>query len=286
MALPAPGSTSTALVTGASAGIGREFARALAARGYGVTLVARRADRLEELAAELRDSTGVRVEVIPTDLSDQDACERLVAEVDRRGLTVDVLVNNAGFGIYSAFGASGMEREFEQLAVLIGAVVQLDGHYVPRMRTRGRGAIINVASTAAFQALPGNGTYAACKAFVLLHTEALHEELRGTGVSVTAVSPGPVHSEFQEVSEPLFADALPGFLWRDPARVARDALRAAERGKRSVIPGGLAVRLFFGPNRVLPAWLVVPVARRMMAKELKRPPVAGAEEQTAPAPSS
>ncbi len=286
MALPTPESASTALVTGASSGIGREFARALAARGYGVTLVARRADRLEELASELRDSAGVRVDVIPTDLSDQDACEELVAEIDRRGLTVDVLVNNAGFGIYTAFGASGMQREFEQLAVLIGAVVQLDGHYVPRMRSRGRGAIINVASTAGFQPLPGNGTYAACKAFVLLHTEALHEELRGSGVSVTAVSPGPVRTEFQEVSEPLFADGLPGFVWRDPARVARDGLRAAERGKRSIIPGGLAVRLFFGPSRVLPAWLVLPFARRLMSKELKRSAVAEPEDQSSPAPSS
>lgn len=271
MALPPPAPGSTALVTGASAGIGREFARALAARGHGVTLVARRAERLEELATELRGEHGVRVEVIPTDLADQDACDRLVEEVDHRGLVVEILVNNAGFGIYGPFGSRGMEREFEQLAVLVGAVVQLDGHYLPRMLERGRGAIVNVSSTAGFQALPGNGTYAACKAFVLLHTESLNAELRGTGVTATAVCPGPVRTEFQETSEPQFADGLPGFTWCAPERVARDALRAAERGRRSVVPGGLAVRMFFAPNRLLPTWLVLPVARRIMGKDLESP---------------
>ncbi|WP_205697838.1 SDR family oxidoreductase [Conexibacter sp. SYSU D00693] len=269
----------TALVTGASSGIGEEFARQLAAKGYGVTLVARRRERLEALAEELRKAHGVRVEVAPCDLADQDACERLVRDVEAQGLTIDVLVNNAGFGIYRAFASSDLDREFEQLAVLVGAVVQLDGLVLPGMLERGRGAIINVSSTAGLQPLPGNGTYAACKAFVQLHTEALHEEVRGTGVTVTAVAPGPVRTEFQETSEPLFAERLPGFVWASAERVARDGLRAAEKGKRSVIPGGLATKLFFGPNRHLPVGLSLPVARRLMSKEIAAP-AAGARQLT------
>jgi short-subunit dehydrogenase len=269
MALPEPGPDSTALITGASAGIGEAFARALAARGHGVTLVARRADRLEALAEELRSAHGIRAEALPADLASADACERLVGEIAARGLHVDILINNAGFGIYGPFGSAPLDREFAQLAVLIGAVVDLTGRLLPGMLERGRGAIINTSSTAGFQALPGNANYAACKAFVLMHSEALREELKGKGVSVTAVCPGPVRSEFQETSTPKFADGLPKFTWTTPERVAADGLRAAERNKRSVIPGGLAKRLFFGPNRIAPAGLALPVARRVMAKDLK-----------------
>jgi short-subunit dehydrogenase len=268
MALPEPSPDSTALITGASAGIGREFARLLASRGYGVTLVARRADRLEALAEELRAAHGIRAEVVPADLASADACEELVAEIGRRGLKVEILVNNAGFGIYGRFGTSSLDREFEQLAVLIGAPVDLTGRLLPGMLERGRGTIINLSSTAGFQALPGNANYAACKAFVLLHSEALGDEVRQQGITVTAVCPGPVRTEFQETSTPSFADDLPKFSWTTPDRVAADGLRAAERGRRSVIPGGLAKRLFFGANRRFPTWLSLPVSRRIMKKDL------------------
>ena len=270
MALPAPDPDSTALVTGASSGIGRELARGLAARGHGVTLVARRAERLEQLAAELREQHEVRAEPIPTDLSDAGARERLAAEIESRGLTVEVLANVAGYGIYVPFPASDRERELQQVRLLVEAVVDLDARYVPGMVKRGRGAIVNLSSTAGFQALPGNNTYAAAKSFVLLHTEALHEELRGTGVTATAVCPGPVATEFQETSEPVFADKLPKLVWSDPERVARDALRAVERGRRTVIPGGAPVRVGFGPNRIMPARLTIPVTRQLMAQELRR----------------
>jgi short-subunit dehydrogenase len=270
MALPPPDPSSTALVTGASAGIGREIARGLARRGHGVTLVARRADRLEALADELRRDHGVRAEVIAADLAKGDECERLVEEVAVRELTVEVLVNNAGFGIYGTFGSAGLDREFEQLMVLIGAVVDLNGRVLPGMLERGRGAILNVSSTAGLQPLPGNGTYAACKSFVLFHSEALSVEARPHGVTVTAVCPGPVRTEFQETSSPLFGDRLPGFVWRGPERVAEDALRAVERGRRTVIPGGFAVRAFFAANRYIPSAITLPVSRRLMGKELER----------------
>ena len=286
MALPKPEPHATALITGASSGIGEALARELAARGHGVTLVARRADRLERLADELRNEHGTRVEVIPTDLGDPQDREDLVEELENRGLAVNVLVNNAGFGIYAPFVEVGLAREFAQVELLVGAVMDLTGRLLPGMLTRGRGAIINVSSTAAFQALPGNGTYAAGKAWVLLHSEALHEEVKGRGVTVTAVCPGPVRSGFQDASQPLFADRLPKFVWRNPDRVARDGLRAVERGKRSVIPGGPMVRMFFGLNRVTPAWLTLPVARRMMSKELERGSARQTELPVPPSASS
>jgi short-subunit dehydrogenase len=270
VALPPPAPDSTALVTGASSGIGRELARGLAERGHGVTLVARRAERLEQLAAELRNAHGVRAETVAADLSDIAERDRVAAEIESRGLTVEILVNNAGFGIYVPFPISDRDRELQQVRLLVEAVVDFDARYVPGMIERGRGAVINMSSTAGFQPLPGNDTYAAAKAFVLFHTEALHAELRGTGVTATAVSPGPVATEFQEVSEPAFADKLPKLVWRNPDRVARDALRAAERGKRSVIPGGLAIKLAFAANRLFPTAFTAPVTRFLMREELRR----------------
>jgi short-subunit dehydrogenase len=270
VALPPPAPESTALVTGASSGIGRELARELASRGHGVTLVARRIERLNELAAEVGGDHRVRAEAIAADLADAAERDRVAAEIEARGLRVEVLVNNAGFGIYVPFPASERERELQQVRLLVEAVVDFDARYVPGMVERGRGAVLNMASTAGFQPLPGNNTYAACKGFVLLHTEALHDELRGTGVTATAVSPGPVATEFQEVGEPAFADHLPKLVWRDPSRVARDAVRAVERGRRSVIPGGPAIRAAFAPNRVIPSRATTPVTRFLMRDELRR----------------
>jgi short-subunit dehydrogenase len=137
------------------------------------------------------------------------------------------------------------------------------------MVEKGRGAIINVTSTSGFQPLPGSSTYAAAKAATLFHSEALGHEVKGTGVSVTAVCPGPVETEFQEASKPLFIDRLPKFAWVSAERVVADALHAAERGKRMVIPGGPAVRAFFAPNRMAPISVALPVAGKIMSKEVE-----------------
>ncbi len=235
-----------------------------------MTLVARRRDRLERLAAELAEQHSVRTEVIAADLAEPSERDELAAEVERRGLTVETLVNNAGFGIYVPFADSDRRRELEQVRLLVEAVVDLDARYVPGMVERRRGAVVNMASTAGFQPLPGNSTYAASKAFVLSHSESLHEEVRGRGVTVTAVCPGPVETEFLEVSEPLFGRRVPRFLWTDAKRVAEESLAAVEAGRRTVVPGGRTIRAAFAPNRVAPSTIALPIARRLFSRELER----------------
>ena len=239
MTLPPTDNGAVALVTGASSGIGEAMSRKLAERGYRLALVARSEDKLRALADEI----GGNAVVLPCDLSDADARDRLAAEIERQGLRVEVLVNNAGFGVYSDFAESDREKEIQQARLNVEAVVDLTHRFLPGMVERGRGAIVNTASTAAFQPIPGNAGYAAGKAFVLALSEALHEETRKTGVTVTALCPGPVETGFQDASQAHdFAKTLPKPMWRDADAVAEAALKGAERGKRLVVPGA--------PNRV------------------------------------
>jgi len=227
MPLPPPSPTSTAVVTGASSGIGAELARELASRGYGVTLVARREDKLRELAAEL---SGVHVEVISCDVGDADARATLFDEIEQRGLTVEILVNNAGIGTMGAVVKSTPDAEIAQVRVNVEAVIDLCTQAAAQMVARGRGAILNVGSTAGFHPFPGQAGYAATKAFVRSYTEGLRVELAGTGVTVATLNPGPVRTEFLAsagMDERTFAAAFPKFLWmpaRDVARVGIDAL--------------------------------------------------------------
>jgi short-subunit dehydrogenase len=256
MPLPSPSPTTTAVVTGASSGIGADLARELAARGHGLTLVARRENRLRELAEEL--SADVRVEVIACDVADAEARAGLCAEVERRGLTVDILVNNAGIGTIGPVVDSTPEAEIAQVRVNVEAVIDLCTRAVQQMVPRGRGAILNVGSTAGFQPFPGQSGYAATKAFVRCYTDGLRAELDGTGVTATALHPGPVRTEFLETAgmdERTFAAAFPKFLWvpsRDVAKAGVDALAA---GRGSVIPGvqnAIPARIFeFLPRRLL-----------------------------------
>jgi short-subunit dehydrogenase len=266
VSLPEPSSDSIALVTGASSGIGEQFARQLSELGHRVALVARRQDRLAQLAEELGGPD--RAVAIGADLAVPADRDRLAAQIDELGAQVEILVNNAGFGIYQPFPQAGRDAELQQVRVLVEAVVDLMARYLPGMIERGRGAIINVSSTAAFQALPYNAAYAAAKAHGLLLSEGVHAEAKEHGVTVTAVCPGPVPSGFQEASEAGYiAEKLPNFTFVPPERVARDAIRAAARGRISVIPGGPKVRLAYGPNRKLPRWLVLPISKRLMARD-------------------
>ena len=263
MAVPPPREEATALVTGASSGIGAEIARELARRGHGVTLVARREERLLELSSVLARDHGVRAGVITADLAGRDGRERLAAELDRLELEVDVLVNNAGFGLHEDFLEGDRERQLDMVALNCEAVVDLSARYGREMRSRGSGAIINIASTAAFQPLPGSATYAATKAFVLSLSEALHEELRGSGVSVTAVCPGPVRTEFAEVAGIGGAEeSTPDVFWMSAADLAADAVGAAEKGKRAVVPGALNLAGSI-LGRHSPRGVALPVTRRI-----------------------
>ena len=266
MSLPEPSPDSAALVTGASSGIGEQFARQLSDMGHRLVLVARREERLQELAQELGGDG--RATVIAADLAQAGDRERLASRIEEMGAQVDILVNNAGYGIFKPFGEDGPEPELQQVRVLVEAVVDLMARFLPRMKSRGRGAIINLASTAGFQPLPFNAGYSAAKSYVLLLSEAVHAEVENDGVTVTAVCPGPVPSGFQDASDAnFFVEKLPKFTFVDPERVARDALRAAASGHISVIPGGPKVRLAYGPNRKLPRWMVLPISKRMMTRQ-------------------
>lgn len=240
MGLPAPRPGATALVTGASSGIGTEIARALAGRGHGLTLVARREERLLELASELTDAHGVPAGVFSCDLGVAKERDRLAKEIERLELEVGILVNNAGFGYSGDFAEAPRQRQVDMVALNCEAVVDLCGRFLPAMKRRGSGAIINIASTASFQPLPGTATYAASKAFVLSFSEGVSAELGGTGVTITAVCPGPVRTEFADNAGIGDAeDKMPDVFWMTPDQIADAALSAAERGKRSVVPGAL-----------------------------------------------
>ncbi len=257
MALPTPSPTSTAVVTGASSGIGADIARELADRGHGVTLVARREDRLRELADELT-GRGSNVEVIACDVADSAARAGLFDEVEHRGLTVDILVNNAGIGTIGAVTKTRVDDEIAQVRVNVEAVIDLTTRAVQQMVPRERGAILNVGSTAGYHPFPGQVGYAATKAFVKNYTEGLRAELAGTGVTVALLVPGPVRTEFLKnagMDERAFADAFPKFLWMPSRDVARTGVDALDGDRGTVIaglPSRLSTRLFqFMPRRLL-----------------------------------
>jgi short-subunit dehydrogenase len=259
MALPPPSPDSTCVVTGASSGIGAAIARELAERGLNVTLVARREDRLRELAAELGEGTRVHA----CDVTDDAARKRLAAELEAEGVNVDVLVNNAGFSTAGPFWKTDPDREVAMVRTNIEAVVAFCAAFVPGMVERGRGAVLNLASTASFQPLPLQAGYAASKAFVLSFTESLHAELGGTGVTATALCPGPVKTEFVEVAGLAQAEReMPDFFWDTPEHVAKTGVRALERGRRVVIPGTLN-RLGAVSGQHAPRALVLRLARRV-----------------------
>ena len=240
MSLPEPSVSTTALVTGASSGIGAAVASELAGRGHALALVARREERLQSLAAELSGEHGVACEVIACDLSDPRERDRLADELRDRGRTVEILVNNAGFGHQGDFTTSPRERMVGMVRLNVEAVVDLTGIFLPGMVGRGRGAVINVASTAAFQPLPGSAVYAASKSFVLSFSEAIRTELRGSGVSVTAVCPGPVKTEFGVVAGLTDAEErAPGAIWTSVEDVASQAVDGADHDRRVVVPGML-----------------------------------------------
>ena len=260
MALPAPAPDRTAVVTGASSGIGTEIARDLARRGHRVTLVARSADKLAALADEITAAGGA-ADVLAADLTDRAIRADLLGRVTELGATPEVLINNAGLSTLGPVAGADPEAEMAMVELDVVAVVDLCTRFLPGMVERGRGAVLNVASTAAFQPLPGQAGYAAGKAFVLSYTHSLVGELRGTGVTATALCPGPVKTGFGEAAgfTPEQEDkALPAIMWVSAEDVARAAVEGLDRGRSVVIPG-MANRVSAAFAQVAPRSVLVPI---------------------------
>ena len=271
MSLPRPTPSSAALVTGASAGIGSEIARELAGRGHNVVLVARRKQRLEAMARELGSEYGVRAEPISCDLARPAARGRLPGQLADLGLQVDVLVNNAGFATGGPFAQADPQREIEQVRVLVEAVVALTGAFLPEMVRRRRGAILNVASTAGMQPLPYAAGYSAAKAYVLTFSEAIHQEVSGAGVAVTALCPGPVETDFWDAAGwrvaggRSFEKAVPRPALVSPRDVARAGVDGLASNRRVVVPG-LPVWAAMLASRYIPHAVKLPVIERAMRR--------------------
>lgn len=225
-----------ALVTGASAGIGAEIARLLAEEGVNLVLTARRRDRLEALAEQLRAAHRVDVDVIAVDLGTTDGPGGLADEVRDRELPIDILVNNAGFGARGAFLDIPLDRQLEMIRLNVMALIELTGRLAPAMRSRGRGGVLNVGSLAGFQPGPHMAIYYATKAMVLSFSEALHTELKGTGVHVSCLCPGPTETEFTEVAGMRGSRLFKAGTMTAEA-VARAGLRGLRRNQAVVIPG-------------------------------------------------
>jgi short-subunit dehydrogenase len=250
----------TTIVTGASSGLGAEFARQLARRGSNLALVARRADRLESLADELTRAHGVTVTVIARDLGLPDAGRTLRAELESRGIYATSLVNNAGFGTHNAFTDEDPERLQSMLALNVSALVDLSRAYIDPLTSAGDGFLINVASLLGFQPTPYLSVYGATKAFVLSFTESLWEESRGTGLRVLAVCPGAMQTEFFDAAGSQTADY--GAKRATPEAVVKTALETLDRrsARPSVVTNGRPLAL---ASRLLPRRQVVQIMGRM-----------------------
>lgn len=253
----------TALVTGASSGIGRELARSFARRDHDLILSARSEDALERLAGELRETHGVRATALPADLAAPTGPAELVAALREGRHQIDVLVNNAGFARYGPFDSVPADTDRDVLRVNVLAPTWLSKALLPAMIQRGRGGILNVASTAAFQPGPGMAVYYASKAYVLHLSEALAEELRASDVTVTALCPGPTATGFQARAG-MRSSRLArrgASLALDPAEVAESGVRAFQRGQRVYIPGSLHRLGAWLPRLVPRGWAAWGVAR-------------------------
>jgi short-subunit dehydrogenase len=246
----------TTLITGASYGIGEVFARSLAARGDNVLLVARSSERLATICNELgRANPNINAQYVALDLTEHDAPARLFEETEARGLSVETLINNAGFGSMGDFMAQDIERELNMIDLNVRALVELTYRYLSGMRERKRGAIINVASTAAFQPVPFMATYAATKAFVLSFSEALWEENRPLGIKVMALCPGVTNTNFFEAAH---IERPPMRVTQTPEQVVETALRGMARGRSHVI-SGWANYLMTESERLVPRSLIARV---------------------------
>jgi uncharacterized protein len=270
MSLPPPQPDETVVVTGASAGIGTELARQLGARGHDLVLVARRRERLEELAQELRAAHRVDAQVHACDLADDAARTELIEAIRQSGKHVAGLCNNAGFGSFGRFWELPGDRETDMVRLNCVALVDLTHAFLPAMMQRGAGSVLQVSSLAAYQPSPWNATYSATKAFVQSFSEAVAGELSGTGVSITVLCPGPVATEFgEQAGVGDLEENLPGFLKQDAVQVARVGVEGMIKGKRVVFPG-LPHRLVAQAGRIAPRTALLPVVNRVGQRTFAR----------------
>jgi uncharacterized protein len=256
MSLPKPDTQTTVVITGASSGIGAELARGLARRGFPLLLVARRRDRLDDLANEVGQEYSVAVEVMPLDLSDGEARGKLADRL--RNEPIAGLCNSAGFGTSGVFHTLPLERESEEVTLNVLALMELTHAALPGMVERGAGAVMNIASIAGFQPIPYMAVYSASKAFVQTFSEAVHEELHGSGVSVTVLCPGPVPTEWAEIANAeRFSVPL---VQVSPRDVAEAAIGGMLVGRRSVVPG-IVPKVVSTGGRFAPRSLLLPGIR-------------------------
>ncbi|CDN16600.1 MAG: SDR family oxidoreductase [Richelia sp.] len=253
---------STALITGASFGIGRTFAEKLAASRTNLVLVARSKDKLTQLAQKLQEQYKLEVEVIVQDLTESDAATKIFNTTQAKDLTIDLLINNAGFGDYGEFAERDGERQMKMLQLNIVALVDLTHKYLPLMRKRRRGSIINVSSIAAFQPMPYFSVYAATKAFVLSFSEALWAENKPYGVGVLVVCPGPTDTNFFVAAD--FPTDLPNKAnsIARPEEVVNDALSALDKGKSTVVSGGFFNQAIVNIPRFFPRETIVSILEK------------------------
>ncbi len=250
----------TALITGASSGIGETFAQELAQKNHNLILVARSQDKLDLLAANLTSKYQVQTEVIVQDLTEPSAGKTVFDLVRAKEMTVDMLINNAGFGDYGTFSDRPLEKQMAMIQLNIAAVVELTGLFLPLMQQRGNGAIINVASIAGFQPIPYMSVYAASKAFILNFSEALWAENKDTGVNILVACPGPTESQFYDRADfPNSATGLNGMTMASAEKVVRETLQALEKGQSTAVVGGFANQLIVNLPRLVPRDLLVSV---------------------------
>ncbi|MDP9093190.1 MAG: SDR family oxidoreductase [Actinomycetota bacterium] len=249
-----------ALITGATAGIGAEFARQLAAQGHDLVLVARDEARLESTSVALSDQFGVRVSLLPADLSTVDGCAEVATRLADAAEPVDLLVNNAGFGMYKKFGDAAIEDEERQLDLNVRAVMRLTHAALGPMTSRGSGRIINISSVAGFVPRGGNATYSASKAWVTMFSEALSVQLAGSGVTVTAVCPGFTRTEFHERAHADMSQ-VPARMWLQASEVVSEGLADSAKGKPISVPSR-QYKALVGATRTLPR----PLLRFVMSR--------------------
>jgi uncharacterized protein len=259
-----------ALITGASKGLGEDFARQLAAKGYNLVLVARSQDKLQALAAELTAKHGIKAEAIAADLTQPQACQQVFGQVEAMDWAVDLLINNAGFGDYGEFGTCDGPSQTSMVRLNIQALVDMTHLVLPGMQNRGQGAVINVASIAAFQPMPYMSVYAASKAFVLSFSSALWAENKDRGIYVQCLCPGATETNFAAVSglDRVFSESSQ-FKLAESGDVVRESLVALEKKQAIVVTSGASNRLIAGIGKLLPNELTAMMTAKIFGRGQK-----------------